>query len=580
MMRIKDDADYLNNWSWPRMRCWTSQLAFQDDAQTRSQLSRRSCTLHSFPISFIRLLHPTSTGYYNGWSSPTLWDDETPDLEADTVFENNRLYYVISSSESNPPSDCTTSPPRYRSLSAVPYIDEPPSISATAIRYRTNMQHSELSNALPSTGGSGQSSTHSTVIRHLSKSEKKSLKRAKSGDALSKAITPAIAMEEAPTNTPTEHQESSDDSDRPISKRPFHQSHDNDHGTWEATKSAIEIEGVTAANDCKTKQWETTRVELRKQTCPVVRFRAERLWLGANTLYSISKQKQQGVHIITIRAIGTNAKHSNGCYPALIDALVSLGIKPVVIQQQLFHTEWPNEWIVHVPNEDALRLPSYASDSKGVLCNATGTPFFFSWNLIPRTSSEESNSEYRFLRFIAHTPAFGPLPDVDSLPFTTNLMVPNENKEDTTLHVSNVRFQGFQEDGWHYCSGDYVVTVNHIPTGNTFEKFWKSATNKIVLASWEKVPIQLTLANPCHFCGAEQHPNGKICEFKAVVDLLEDRRKKGKVFPNTRFDFLDDASHFERHPNDTKGKQREQTVKPSAPVNPKRFSRINKRGKP
>jgi hypothetical protein len=110
------------------------------------------------------------------------------------------------------------------------------------------MQHSESSNALPSTGGSGQSSTHSTVIRHLSKSEKKSLKQAKSGNALSKAITPTIAMEEAPTNTPTEHQESSDDSDRPISKRPFHQSHDNDHGTWKAAKSAIEIEGVTAAN--------------------------------------------------------------------------------------------------------------------------------------------------------------------------------------------------------------------------------------------------------------------------------------------------------------------------------------------
>ncbi|PLW24963.1 hypothetical protein PCASD_25907 [Puccinia coronata f. sp. avenae] len=524
---------WIPAWPWPQEESWFSgkerlvMTSLPPIVQTRQSYPPGppscTCLLHIFP---------TSVGYYNSWSSPSLWDDELPELEVETTFANDRSYYVISSSDSKAQSECTASTPRDRSLSAPRRTAKPGHQRESVSPSLAFMQPNESSTTLPSTGGSGTPNTHSTVTRQLSKSEKKSLKRAKSGDALSKAITPAIAMEEAPSRTPANDQDSSEDSDRPIPKKPFHQSHDEDHGTWEATKSVIKIKGANTPSERKSIQWEATRIELRKRTCPVVRFRAELSWRGVNHLYSIGKQKQHGIHVITVRAIGSTAKHLNGCYTALVSALVTLGIKPIVIQRQILHTDWPNEWILHIPNEEALRLPSYTSDSKGVLYNATGPPFFFSWNLIPRTSSEEANSEYRFLRFIAHAPAFGPLPDADNLPFTTKLMVANKGGDDTALHVSNVRFQGFQEDGWHYCSGDYVVTVDQIPLGDTFDKFWKSATNKTVSAMWEDVSVRLTLANPCQFCGAEQHPNGEDCEFKAVVDLLEERKKQGKFFPN------------------------------------------------
>ncbi|WAR59677.1 hypothetical protein PtB15_11B317 [Puccinia triticina] len=349
--------------------------------------------------------------------------------------------------------------------------------------------------AYSSIGHISNRTSSNTATPSAPKPKKGGTKRCKSGDELAKISTPVAPPVEAPE--PPAAQDSDDSGEeQPLAKRQFTHRGDGDDMNMCDLPATVEYEPKSGN-----------------------RARIQSNWIGAQT----ELQKR-----VTPAAIGPSAKIFAGSDRALVDALVARGIKPSALQRQHNQTEWPNKWITHVTCKEALRLPVYSSDVKAVFTNPSGPLFFFLWGLIPCEKDNLEASNYRFLCFLAHTPAIGPLLSSTEMPFLKGLTIPNAPGETATkVKVSNVMFQGLAEENWGYCSSDFIVHVPKIPVGSTMTAFWKNSTTKVVAGEWENLLILLSLSPPCATCGVEQHSDGGNCEFLIAIDVLTDCQRKG-----------------------------------------------------
>ncbi|KAI9623278.1 hypothetical protein PSHT_02859 [Puccinia striiformis] len=261
------------------------------------------------------------------------------------------------------------------------------------------------------------------------------------------------------------------------------------------------------------------RLDLFKRCSPFYRTRTEVLW-GANEYYPHNQTAPPEIVVICIRAVGPRAKVTEGSDEALIDALGSKKITPVLLYKVEQDHEWPNHWLVHIPVAESNLLP-HSLDSNGVFWNTKDDPMFFIWCLRPITSSEFDNYRSCEVKWNVYIPPVNQ-PDGD---LTKKMCLQGLQISDTTksqhvhLTVKKAKMSISEIGGVRMKNGKIIVYTEYIPPQDFMQRYVCNKSWRRLQGNSGATQLSLELMGSCHSCGAEYHQGDCPLE-RTIQDLI------------------------------------------------------------
>jgi len=312
------------------------------------------------------------------------------------------------------------------------------------------------------------------------------------------------------------------------------------------------------------------RLAIAKVSSPFLRNRTEALFCPDEHFFpNVPSSK---LLVLSIRAIGPNAKDTSNSDEALLSALQHINIEPELIQS-INEADWPNHWLVHIPMDRHGFLPKYKGDSQGIFWNPKGNLKLFIWCVTP-TSDDEFKEIYTSCEVLLEVkiPARGPMTQHLTKKVMEYQLAFETKGESYPMKVTKAILSGNRIGGRPLKNGAVVAFVEHLPKVEYVRKFLQTKSWKNANGSIESTLVSIKLANCCPVCGAESHEQS--CPYEnRVNDLLANMSSIRKAGPsrveNTSLLILDKGP--DKRPSTSRTKPLDKPAKKQKP---------NKKNKP
>ncbi|KAH9450322.1 hypothetical protein MJO29_014429 [Puccinia striiformis f. sp. tritici] len=226
-----------------------------------------------------------------------------------------------------------------------------------------------------------------------------------------------------------------------------------------------------------------------------------------------------------IRAIGLNSHVDDVESVGVKNGLQRLSILPQLLQK-ISHTEWPNEWIVHLTLDDALKFPKYFDLlTKGMFYGFSKdlTYYCIVTPLLPKDYTVDGLYP-RGTISIPATLAINPGRIPEIIKTDLKLVQPND-EEDTSLEVIKVVHQADRMGERVMMTGEYIVHICCLLQRTAGERFWLS-NQKSMMVQLDDQKFKFTFNQYCMTCGFEEHVHVKNCPYSFALSDLYQRHNK------------------------------------------------------